>query len=410
MSKISLAPRNSCTGCGSCAESCPVQCIQMVPDRTTDCTYPLVDTQMCLECGRCQKVCPAITAPQKLEKGTVFVGWNTDQKQRSNAASGGIITAIYQYALENRIKAFGVRYSIEDGAQYTEISRWEDVEACRNSKYVFSDLRSVLKKIKQYLDAGEKVILPALPCQNAAVLAFLGSRPENLLLIDIVCHGVSPEAYLKQHIASIEDRKRAKADKVFFRDPNYGTNNFVFSIYQNTTNIYHAPVHEKDVYQLGYHKSLIYRENCYHCAYATPERLGDLSVADFSGLGREAPFERDSGSYSCVIVSSQKGQMLLDALCNAGRIKCQMRPSEEAFAYERQLRTPSVPHPNRGFFLEEYKKHGKFGVAAQKALQKDIVKNWLVGFFRLKQLRQAIAGVLPKGIKQNVKKVMKNGK
>lgn len=410
MSKISLAPQSSCTGCGSCAERCPVQCIQMGADQTTDCTYPMIDTQLCLECGRCQAACPVLSEQKKQEKGTVFVAWNTDREQRENAASGGIITSIYQYALENGIKAFGVRCSVDEGAQYTEISCWEDIEACRNSKYVFSDARPVFKRIKQYLDAGEKVILPALPCQAAAVLAFLGKRPENLLLIDIVCHGVSPQAYLEQHIAAIENKKQVKADKVFFRDPAYGTNRFVFSLYKNATNLYHAPVHEKDVYQLGYHKALIYRENCYHCAYATPERVGDLTVADFSGLGRVAPFERDSGSYSCVIVSSPKGQMLLDALCSAGKLKCQKRPAEEAFAYERQLRAPSVPHPNRGVFLGEYKKCRNFDAAAQKALQKDIFKNQFVVFFRLKQLRQAIAGVLPRGIKQNIKKVMKHGK
>ena len=225
-----------------------------------------------------------------------------------------------------------------------------------------------------------------------------------------MCHGVCPDAYLKQHIKAVEQKTKKKADNILFRDPNYGTNNFVFSLYQNDTPFYHAPVYDRDVYQLGYHCALSYRENCYQCAYATPERLGDLTVSDFSGLGREAPFERDSESYSCVIVSTPKGQAMLDALYAQERINYQLRPSNEAFMYERQLQSPSRPHLKRDVFLREYLKCRDFDVAARTALRKDIAKNQLIKFLRLKQLRQVIAGILPTTVKQSIRKVIKHGK
>ncbi len=340
----------------------------------------------------------------------VYAAWNTNQEQRKNAASGGVMSAIYYYALKHDIKTFGVKYSPEEGAKYIEISSQECIQACRNSKYVFSDIRPILKTIKQYIKTGYKVILPALPCQAAAVLAFLGSQPENLILIDIVCHGVCPEEYLNQHVAAIEKKTKQKADKLFFRDPEYGTGNYVFALYNGMTRIYHAAVHKRDVYQIGYHRALCYRENCYHCIYATSERLGDLTVADFSGLGREAPFERDSGAYSCVIVSSEKGQELLNALRNEGKMDYQLRPAREAFAYERQLQAPSVPHKKRNIFLEKYQKSKNFEESASCALQLDIVKNDLANFFKVEQVRQVIARMLPKGVKQFIKKVIKHGK
>ena len=53
--------------------------------------------------------------------------------------------------------------------------------------------------------------------------------------------------------------------------------------------IYSRPVLSEDVYQVGYHKALIYRENCYACLYAGEDRCGDLTISDYKGIGRKPP-------------------------------------------------------------------------------------------------------------------------
>ncbi len=302
MSKITLAPRDLCSGCGACVQACPKSCISMEKD-SQQCRYPAICEDACLECGRCVKACPVLTPPETFPKGKVYAAWHIDGELRRHAASGGVATAIYQYALQNGWKSFGVQCLPEGRAEYIPIQNYADIEKCRNSKYVYTDISPILQSVRQLLGAGETVVLPALSCQIAAVLAFIGGRYENLILIDIICHGVCPSEYLQQHIVAVEKKKGIKADEMSFRDPQFGTGNYMFTVRQQGKLIYCAPVHAADAYQLGYHKALSYRENCYHCLYAKPERLGDLTISDFSGLGRLAPFEGSKESVSCVIVS-----------------------------------------------------------------------------------------------------------
>lgn len=404
MKTITLAPREKCTACGACMQACPKGCIHMQRD-LLDCEYPSINRELCVSCGKCEAACPAINICDFREIQKVYVAWNTNECVRFGAASGGIASAIYQYALSQNMKTFGVQYTTDGKAKYVEVRTEQDIVACRNSKYVFSDISEILKQIQTYLRQGETVILPALPCQIAAVLSYLGGRKERLILVDIVCHGICPTEYLNQHICKIEKKKKKKTDKLFFRDPEFGTHNYMFTLRQAGRLFYHADVNQGDTYQLGYHKSLIYRENCYHCRYATADRLGDLTIADFGAVGALKPFAGSNKSVSCVIVSSDTGAKLLESLKERGLVVCEERPKQEALNYERQLKAPSIPHKNRQIFEDCYKTNRQYDVAARKALKQDILKNNVRNALHLDQIRKYAAKLLSNKAKQFLNKL-----
>ena len=370
--------------------------------------YPHINEETCIACGLCVKACPVdknyvfSTLPH-----AVYAAWNKDAQARALAASGGIATAVYQYALAQGIKTFGVKFVPPNAPCYIEIKSEKDIELCRNSKYVFSDITPVLPDIKRYLANGEKVIIIALPCQAAAVLSYLGARDPNLLIIDIVCHGVCPAAYLDQHIAAMEQRADQKATAVHFRDPKFGTGKFVFSLYDGENMFYDRGVYRNDVYQIGYHKALTYRENCYSCKYATLNRIGDMTLSDFSGLGRLAPFTHERKSVSCVMVSSSAGDALLDALAKVEMIQAEQCPCEEAFRYEKMLSHPSVPHKAIDIFRREYENSQNFEASAHAAVKKDICKNMLCYYLRVDEVKRIIAKCVPKRAKKFLKKLVK---
>ena len=69
------------------------------------------------------------------------------------------------------------------------------------------------------------------------------------------------------------------------------------------------------------HNATIYRPNCYSCMYAGPNRCGDLTIGDFTGLGRVASVDGNLAEMkyqgiSCVLCNSEKGQKFLAQLGN----------------------------------------------------------------------------------------------
>ena len=50
--------RDKCLGCGACAASCPIQCINL-----DDNVYS-IDEEQCLSCGNCNNNCP-ISLPKE---------------------------------------------------------------------------------------------------------------------------------------------------------------------------------------------------------------------------------------------------------------------------------------------------------------------------------------------------------
>lgn len=209
---------------------------------------------------------------------------------------------------------------------------------------------------------GVEVLFIGLPCQVAGLKATLGKEYKNLLTIDLICHGVTPTVYLQQHIKNIEKQVRSVADKILFRDPQYCTDEYNFTLYGKEKLIYRTHGLGMDLYQHGYHGALNYRENCYTCKYAQRNRIGDITLGDFSGLGKEVPIDFLTKSTNCVLVNTVKGQNAIQKISD--RIELIPRPFNEAFKYEPQLNHPYEKPRNRDQFLSEYIKTKDYDIAA----------------------------------------------
>ena len=48
------------------------------------------------------------------------------------------------------------------------------------------------------------------------------------------------------------------------------------------------------------------RESCYSCKYAKPERISDITIGDFIGLGKYVYFNHPKENVSAVLLNTEK--------------------------------------------------------------------------------------------------------
>lgn len=404
-SGIELADSKHCTACRACIQVCPQKCISLNKDEFEG-LYATINTDECIKCGQCKRVCHLEKDFFFDKSNEVYAGWSKNDFIRENSASGGIASEIYRFALGKDYHCYGVNYSSHKGVFFTELKTEKDLSGARNSKYVFSSTEDSYLSIKDQLSNHQKVLFIGLPCQVAGLKSFCGKEwQQNLTTIDIICHGTCPADYLEQHINSIEAVKHIYSDSVEFRCPEFGTETFTFALKEGNKIVYHKGVYEDDLYQIGYHGALTYREACYNCKYARNERVGDLTISDFSGLGKIERWNYNSSNHvSMIIVSSPKGYKLLDALGREGLLFYEKRPSDEAFLFEQQLMHPSIPNTKREIFLNHYKSTRNFEKAAREALSDNVRKNMLKKKLGFDKIKSWIKLIIPQSAWRKIKK------
>ena len=417
---VTVCDARQCTMCNACVQACPKNCIESV--KSGNMWYMTIDKSKCISCHICETVCPNCTEPPLKQSETVYAAWAKDTEIRKKSASGGIASTIYAYALSVGMHIAGVELNDTFEAHFKVSSKPEDITHFQNSKYTFSFTDSIYSAIESLLKCGDNVLFIGLPCQAAGLKNYLNFRKtsvQHLYTVDLICHGTPLPEYLQNHICTIETRKGFKADQIYFRDPRYGTGNFLFTIYgkqiistkdrkfsvikKQATPAYKKLVISNDLYQIGYHNGWIYRECCYQCHYAKKERTGDLTLGDSHGLGKIAPYHGQEDNVSFVLVNTSKGTELLNKmesfLCK------EERPLTEPYTFEPQLSYPSKGGQKREEFKALINEGCSFEEAAEKAFKKIASRNHVKEILHIYWIENRIKRMVPSSIKRAIKKL-----
>lgn len=404
--KTTICSENTCTLCKACVSVCPVGCVTLKKDDLSN-EYA-VKGEECINCNLCEKVCPANKETELNDIKKCYAAWSLNSSIRKQSASGGIATELYTYELLHMMGAI-VGVSIKNNkAIYTIGEDTSEIKQYQNSKYTLEDTNIVYQEIKERLENGKSVTFIGVPCHVAGLknyLMFSKINIEKLFCVDLVCHGcVSPD-YLQEHVQYIEKKKHIEVDDINFRNPLYGTENFVFTMSSNGKVKYKKKVYRNDTYQVGYHKGVIYRDCCYSCKYAKESRVGDISLADFSGVGSVIPTEYTNKNVSCILVNSKKGIERIKKMHELHMIYLEERPIEEETNYERQLHEATELSEEAIAFRKAYVRGMSFDQAIFKACFKRIIKNELKWLLHYELLKRMISKMLPPFIKRSIKNV-----
>lgn len=302
------AKRADCCGCEACANACPKNAITLVRD-AEGFAYPQIDHKLCIACGKCDATCPALNFkknfPDALPK--VFVAVNPDEKIRRHSSSGGAFSALSEIILREGGTVFGAGFDKNFHVVHTKARTSDALENLRGSKYVQSQIGNVYRQVKRKLKSSS-VLFSGTPCQCAGLKNFLGKDFDNLLTVDIICHGVPSPALWEKYIAELGYAH--EITHVNFRSKIKGWSTSHLKIDFADQGYYLRPV-SQDTYGKLFLLGMIERPSCHECKFKFPNSKSDLTIGDAWGVQTFAPDMFDERGISLVIVHTDKGRNFL---------------------------------------------------------------------------------------------------
>lgn len=296
----------NCFGCRSCEQVCPVKAITIAPD-VSGFLVPTVDESKCIKCGKCVRSCPIYVENKQREPVDCLAFQSKDKDGLKQSASGGFSYHLSKYVVKKGGIVYGCAFDDGFVAKHIRIDKPEDLWKIQGSKYVQSDTNDSFSRVKEDLSNDRLVLFTGTPCQVAGLKAFLGKDYENLITMDIVCHGVPSPKLFKHYIKSREATYKSKVTSFSFRSKKRGWGRCILSMHfangQKVLKVLIAEEYGRDFFSCNY-----FRECCYSCPFSSDKRVGDFTGADLWG-GESPKWIRGA---SLVLVNSEKAKKLLE--------------------------------------------------------------------------------------------------
>ena len=377
-----LADLENCTACTACYNICTHHAIQMIADKEGF-LMPVIDNNKCVECHLCEQSCPVLHPDTNTnnEMPKAFAVWS--QRDRIYSSSGGAFSAFARMTLAEKGVVFGASFDEHLHCRHIEIQDEKELPALRGSKYVQSEIGDVYKQIRAYLKENRKVLFCGTPCQVAGLKNFLRKPYDNLLTLDLVCHGVPSDAIFQSYLEKLSRRMAVKIENYEFRHRDgWGKAPAV------ATSCKFRPVYGVDaLYMEAFNASAIFRKSCYQCQYAKLPRIGECTLGDFWGIGRHGiPFKHSiQKGVSLVLANNASGETALRRLQNTF---IEERTIEEALIENQNIIHPSPIHPERESIISAFlnpstslssiRKQYKLSETGIKNLIKEYAMRWHV--------------------------------
>ena len=302
----SVNVEQKCSGCGLCSVICPVHAISM----SKDCygyIYPTINNETCIKCGRCTSVCPFNQTNTFQMPISTYAGFR-NSPLIMKSSSGGVFAALAEFIIKDNGVVCGAKINHDFTVTHDVVEKIDDIYLLTGSKYVQSDLTGVFALIRDILNKGKKVLFCGTPCQVSSVQKYTGN-PENLLCIEIICHGVPNQEMFRAYIKSIGD-----VDTFEFRDKRQGWSFNHKAVLKNGK--CKKINHRLSSYMTFFMDGATYRKSCFSCPFAKKERNADITIGDFWGIIRKRPDLADkidiNKGVSAIIVNTKKGAWLIE--------------------------------------------------------------------------------------------------
>ena len=319
---IRITDKHDCCGCGACARRCPQRCITMNTD-AEGFLYPEADAAACTDCGLCGRVCPLLNRQEERAPQASLAVKNRDGVDRAASSSGGVFIALARKVVADGGVVYGAVFDDAWQVMHTSADTAGALRPMMGSKYVQGRIGDTYAEAESNLKKGRRVMFTGTPCQIAGLRSFLRRDYDNLLLVDILCHGVPSPAvwhrYLEENFTGTD--ASTEITSVNFRDKRregWARYNVVISGRRcgdkGSERCLSAAVYTDNPYMRGLMNDVYLRPSCHKCVCKHGASGSDLTIGDYWGVARHMPDFDDDRGVSYVEVYTDKGRRVLDGI------------------------------------------------------------------------------------------------
>lgn len=310
---INFDSTKKCCGCGACAEVCSVNAIEM-KQGIEGFFYPILNYDKCIKCGKCYSVCPNIHSKSNAKKVVkAYVARSKEENIRIESSSGGIFSHIAQLIVGRKGNVYGAGFGEKFNVTHICVNNQDSIFTIRGSKYVQSQIFSCYKQVEKDLKNEKEVLFSGTPCQVSALKAYLKKDYDNLVTVDIICHGVASPKLYEKYLRELEEKYKSKIKGVNFRDKRTGWENYSISVRFENGKEYCKQA-RIDPYMTLYLSNNSLRPSCYDCAFKGEERISDITLGDAWGIQHFSPNDNDGTGVTVVFSHTEKGEKILKEL------------------------------------------------------------------------------------------------
>ena len=327
MSNVNILNKSECSGCSVCYKVCPHNAIKMIENKHGF-LHPVIDDKKCTNCSICIKRCHALNDNNFKEYPTIYSAIAKDKNLLMQSSSGAVFPILANYVLDNNGYVCGASFDKDWNVEHIIVDNNDDLVKLKGSKYVESNASKTFDSIKTLLNDNKLVLFSGCPCEVASLFMFLNKKYENLITVDLLCHGVPPNKLWQKYLKENHDKSKIKyisfRDKRVLMNENVGNHGIYIEYDDSSTYIsrqYGSEYNDvNDPYCKLFYGYYSCKDECIKCKYKNIYRVADISIGD-NGVGE--------CGISCILINTEAGKKLFD------KIKDQMEIENINYDYQK---------------------------------------------------------------------------
>lgn len=296
-------------------------------------------------------------------KKNVFAFKDRDIKGSSSGGAFPSIVHLFFDKYENAV-VYGVKYDANMTPVFDRATSEEETVVFRGSKYAKADIKGLLENVSYDLKKGNNVLVSGTPCQIFALKQYLNRQNtsvDNLLTIDLVCHGTPKRKLWEGLVELLETKYESSVVGYNFRVKKRNGGNSVCAILADGRTI--SDIDSMKYYAMLFEKNLCLPLGCFNCQFRNKEleRPSDITIGDFWGAEYCFSLPADNRyDYSLILPNSSSGKGYVQELQRESEVNdnrfIHKAQNDDWLLYNTHLTEPNKKPSNYNEFWNDYEK------------------------------------------------------